>query len=78
MTAGIDSFTKKIGARPAGPPRSSPRLVVVVMVVMVVMMPANDADMMMVVMMMTDPDRNLGDLGLLIRLRLGEPGIVGL
>ena len=77
MTAGIDSFTK-IGARPAGPPRSAPRLVVVVMVVMVVMMPANDADMMMVVMMMTDPDRNLGDLGLLIRLRLGEPGIVGL
>ncbi len=48
------------------------------MMVVMVMMPPNDADMVMMVMMMTDPDRDLGELGLLVRLRLGEPGIVGL
>jgi hypothetical protein len=43
-------------------------------VVMVVVMSHTDPDAMMVMVMMTDPDRDLGYLGVLF----GQSGIVGL
>lgn len=45
---------------------------------MVVVMSPNDAHMMMMVVMMTELNRHLRHLGLVVRFGLREAGIVGL